>query len=109
MRAIILALSIALSGCATLSKPEVFTACKLADIVTTKQALGRGAIEANPIMDAIGFNGFALLSLALIWWVWEIHEEAGEEELPVESQAALTGLSVVTCAAAFNNHTQVMR
>lgn len=98
-----LILVVFLTGCATLSKPEVFTFCKVADLVTTKQALARGGVEANPLMKALGYNGFAVLSLALIWYVWTLPDEKTEEE-----QAALTALSVVTCAAAHNN-TGVMR
>lgn len=99
-------LAIWLTGCATLSHPNTFAACKTADIVTTKQALDRGGVEANPIMSGAGFNGFALLSLALIWLMYQLPPP--EEREPV-ANAALAGLSIVTCSAAYNNHTKVMR
>lgn len=97
-------LALWLTGCATLSNPNTFAACKTADIVTTKKALDRGAVEANPLMAGAGFNVFALLSLGLIWLMYDLPEEKGDFE-----NAALAGLSIVTCSAAYNNHTRVMR
>jgi hypothetical protein len=69
--------------------------CKVADVVTTKQALSRGAVEANPLMKAIGWNGYVAVSLLLIYLIWEYEKEIGKEPLTI--------VNAITCGAAVHN------
>lgn len=94
-RLLTVVLFLSLCGCAVTGSREVFTLCKIADVVTTKQALSRGAVEANPLMKAIGFNGYVALSAVLIYLVWQYEKEIGPE--------ALTVVNGITCGAAVHN------
>lgn len=95
-RGLVIAALIVLQGCAVLSSRELFVACKTADVVTTKIALSKGYIEANPFMAQLGFGGFVALSALLILFIWNYSDDIGE--------VGMIAVNGVTCGTAIHNY-----
>jgi uncharacterized protein YceK len=98
--------SLMFSGCAsmvnTLGKPEAFVACKAADLVTTKIAFSKGAVEANPLLAAayakFGWAGMIGVSGLFIWGIYKLYEHYGEDAAP-----GIAVATALTCGVAGHN------
>ena len=95
-----------LQGCAVLADKRVAAGCQLADGITTKQALDRGAVEGNPLLGSM--SGSQILTLkvfiaGLIMWAFPDYERMSDTE-----KVAVGALSVIGCGAAMHN-SQVQR
>ena len=98
----ILVLLLLLQGCAVLADKRVAAGCQVADGFTTKQALDRGAVEANPFLKNMDGNQIVTLKVliaGLILWAFPRYEEMSD------TQKVMTGaLSIVGCGAAIHNN-----
>lgn len=84
----------------SLSPADVFAACKVADLVTTKLAFAKGAVEGNALLAGMSFTGIALVGVAVIGLVYWIENYYGEK--------AHTGINIassITCGVAGHNLT----
>ena len=98
----ILVLLLLLQGCAVLADKRVAAGCQLADGITTKQALDRGAVEGNPLLGSM--SGSQILTLkvfisGLILWAFPDYESMSDTQ-----KVAVGALSIVGCGAAINNN-----
>lgn len=87
-----------LAGCATVSRPETFVACRAADVVTTAAAVHGGAEELNPLVARLishGWAPFVLVEAAVAWYVYR-----AEQRMPTNAR---TALNVLSCAPAVSN------
>lgn len=88
------------NGCAVVTSPHTFAACKAADVATTAYALHHGAAEANPlvagILHATGYGGLIVVSGLMVWGVYKLSKRA-------EMKPAVGAANVITCGAAVNN------
>ena len=103
MRAALLILALALSGCSTMRSTDGFIACKAADIATTVALVesGRGR-EANPLFAEQTNKGnyLPLIGMGLAaWWLLD----------KAESEHANLFVNSVTCGVAANNARIYMR
>ena len=104
MKILIVILAITLSGCAVMQDERTFAACRAADLVTTKVALGAGATEANPIAHALmSFHWIPLIAVnvALIWLVHSLWSDMNDDER--------TLVNAVSCAPPLWNATVIAR
>ena len=95
-----------ITGCAVLADKRVVAGCQLADGYTTKQALDRGAVEANPILGNMGGRQIITLKAviaALLLWVMPETKDMGKGD-----KFLYSALSVLGCGAAMHNN-QVQR
>lgn len=81
---------------------DMFAACQVADLVTTKIAFGAGAVEGNPVMASVfaklGWAGMIGVKLALIYGVYKLVQHYGESAKPVVAVG-----TVLTCGVAGHN------
>ena len=95
-----------LQGCAVLADRRVAAGCQLADGVTTKQALDRGAVEGNPFFDSMSGSQIFTLKVfiaSLILWAFPDYERMSDTQ-----KVAAGALSIIGCGAAVHNN-QVQR
>jgi hypothetical protein len=81
-----------------MSPADVFAACKVADLVTTKLAFARGAVEGNALLAGMSFTGIALVGVAAIGVVYWLQNHYGDQ--------ASTGINIasaITCGVAGHN------
>src|SRR3990167_8543918 len=100
VRAIVVAV-FAIQGCAVLADKRVVAGCQLADGYTTKQALDRGAVEANPMLGNMGGRQIITLKAviaALLLWVMPETKDMGKGD-----RFLYSALSVLGCGAAMHN------
>lgn len=104
MRAAFVAVLLAatVSGCAVLADKRTAAACQVADGVTTKQALDRGAVEANPVLG--GMSGNRILNLKILFAALLLYVLPERETASGFERFAIGTLSVVGCGAAIHNH-----
>lgn len=81
-----------------LNAADMFAACKVADLVTTKLAFARGAVEGNALLAGMSFTGIALVGVAAIGLVYWIHNHYGEQ-----AETGINIASAITCGVAVNN------
>jgi len=82
------------TGTLNLNAADMFAACKVADLVTTKIAFNAGAVEGNSLLTSIvgtkfaAIAGFGLLS---IYIVYQIHKHYGKKaDIGIAIAAGLT-------------------
>ena len=101
VRAIVLTVFL-LQGCAVLADKRVVAGCQLADGYTTKQALDRGAVEANPILGNMGGRQImtlkAVIAALLLWVMPETKDMSNGDRF------LYSALSVLGCGAAMHNN-----
>jgi len=97
MRAIIIAIAILLSGCATLESKNTAVACQAADVVTTKIAITSGAgVESNPLMKGLMSHGWLPFIAFKAGFAWILQRD----EVPKEGRVAA---NAITCGVAASN------
>lgn len=74
---------------------ELAVGCQLADMATTVYALSHGAVEANPLMAALGVPGIIAVKLLLAYLLWVYHDDIGD--------TAMTVVNAITCGVAVHN------
>lgn len=96
----------ALNGCAVIGDKRTAAGCQLADGITTKQAMDRGATESNPFLSSASGSqilAFKALISGLIIYFGKPYEEASPTE-----RVLMGALSIIGCGAAIHNQ-QVQR
>ncbi len=84
-----------------LSPADVFAACKVADLITTKIAFAKGAVEGNALIVGLSggtFAGAVLVGVAAISLVYWMQHHYGQE--------VTTGINIasaITCGVAGHN------
>lgn len=90
------------SGCAVVGDKRVAAGCQLADGITTKQALARGAVEQNPFFQNASGNSILAVKVViagLLLWLMPPYEDMSDNQKLIAGALTITG-----CAAAVNNH-----
>ena len=106
LRAFTMLLLIATAGCSVLADKRTVAGCQLADGYTTKRALDRGAVEANPILS--GASGDAIMAIKALFAAVLLWAMPGTEDMDKGEKFLYGALSVVGCGAALHNN-QVQR
>jgi len=101
-RAMLLVAVFAIQGCAILADKRAVAGCQLADGYTSKQALDRGAVEANPILGNMGGRQImtlkAVIAALLLWVMPETKDMSNGDRF------LYSALSVLGCGAAMHNN-----
>lgn len=100
MRALVLALIIALAGCASVQpiaqSTNTFAVCKTVDIASTAYGIHAGLVhEANPLMASTLAHGYFPM-IALGVGLWYLLERLNEPKVTMVA-------NVITCGVAANN------
>ena len=91
-----------INGCAVIADKRMTAGCQLADGITTKQALDRGAVETNPFLKNMDGNQILTLKVlvaGLILWAFPSYEQMSDTQ-----KFAAGALSVIGCGAAIHNN-----
>ena len=103
----LLAVCVGLStGCAATASKYTVATCQLADGYTTKRALDRGAMEANPFLS--DFHGSQIMGLKIIFAALALWLMPDTKDMNKGEKFLYTSLNVVTCGVAMHNN-QVQR
>lgn len=103
MRLLLCALLLSLSGCAVLGSKEAAVACQIADGITTKVGMSKGAVETNALLKGLGGSGILAFKIGLAvlaWLYWDEFTDHGKDEAAV---GAVAVANVITCGAAASN------
>ena len=92
---------IALSGCSVLADKRTVAACQVADGVSTKVAMDRGAQEKNPLLEGMEGNQILALKVAIGAFLYWIMPEV--KDMSKTEKAVYATVSVIGCGAAINN------
>ena len=99
-------LLIATAGCSVLADKRTVAGCQLADGYTTKRALDRGAVEANPILS--GASGDSIMVLKAAFAALLLYVMPETENMDKGEKFLYSALTVIGCGAAAHNN-QVQR
>ena len=94
---------LALSGCATLGKPDTFAKCATADVAVTTVGLATGTMaEANPLTNALAIKALGPVAGTVVPLIG-LSVAAYYVLKKINSPALTATATVLTCGAVVNN------